>query len=95
MIPVIAVNSSTGEMVGKVTCRNRCHGPAPSIAAASYRLIGTSSNAARKITMVLPMPHMARSVSDGLDQLGELNHSGPLSTPTSLSTWSTRPTCRA
>ena len=31
--------------------------------------------------MVLPMPHMASSTSDGFDQDGELNHSGPRCRP--------------
>src|SRR2546430_567200 len=33
--------------------------------------------AARKITIVLPTPQIASTTSDGFDQLGELNQSGP------------------
>src|SRR2546421_5890173 len=77
IIPVIVENTMTGDSNGNVMCRNRCHAVAPSIEAASYRCVGTSTSAARKMTIVLPMPHSASRVSDGLDQLGSLNHSGP------------------
>jgi hypothetical protein len=90
MIPVIVVNTMTGDSVGRVTWRNRCHALAPSSDAASSRLTGTSPSAARKITMVFPMPHKASRVSEGFDQVGSLNHPGP-SMPNFLSSVFTGP----
>ena len=65
-------------MLGSVTCHSRRSAPAPSISAASWRCFGTSRIAARKITIALPIPQRLSKVSDGLDQCGESNHSGPL-----------------
>ncbi len=42
------------------------------------------------MTIVLPMPHMASSTSDGFDHVGELNHSGP-SMPNLPRMWLTGP----
>ena len=42
MIPVTAVKSSVGEIIGNVMCHKRCHAVAPSIAADSYNSCGTS-----------------------------------------------------
>jgi hypothetical protein len=44
----------TGRMLGSVTCQKRRHGPAPSIAAASYCCSSTLDRAARK--MIVPQP---------------------------------------
>jgi hypothetical protein len=49
----------------------------PSSDADSYSDRGTSTSAARKMIIVLPTPHSSSNVSAGLDQVGELNHSGP------------------
>ena len=77
IVPMTTANRITGLIDGSVTQRNRCHGPAPSSAADSYRCFGTSTSAARKMIIVLPMPHSSSSVSAGLDQPATLNHSGP------------------
>ena len=60
MTPVTAANISTGEIVGSVTWRNRCHAPG-AVDAPPPRTgrLGTSSSAARKITITSPMPHSA------------------------------------
>ena len=60
-----------------VTQRNRFSAPAPSSSADSYRCLGTSSSDARKMIIVLPIPHSASSTSAGFDHDGELNQSGP------------------
>src|SRR5215211_3878337 len=74
-------NRITGLIDGSVTQRKRFSAPAPSSSADSYRWRGTSSNAARKLIIVLPIPHSASSTRAGFDQSGELNQSGP-SNPT-------------
>lgn len=76
--PVTAENSSTGEMLGRVMYQSFCRPPAPSSSAASYWSFGTSSSAARKITMTSPIIQTPSSSSDGLDRDGSLNQSGPL-----------------
>ena len=75
--PNTTANRITGLIVGSVTKRSRCSAPAPSSSADSYRCRGTSSTAARKMIIVLPMPQSASSVSDGFDHCGESNQSGP------------------
>src|SRR5919204_3354274 len=75
--PSTTANRITGLTDGSVTQRMRCNGPAPSSCADSYRCCGTSSTAARKITIVLPTPQRASSTSDGFDQCGDWNQSGP------------------
>src|SRR6185437_14017532 len=72
----------TGWIAGSVTKRNRLTGPAPSSIAASICSFGTSSSDAKKITTVFPMPHRESRVSEGLNQVGELNQPGGLYTPT-------------
>ncbi len=76
MIPVTTAKRTIGAMVGSVMWRNRCHGEAPSSAAASYCSLGTSSSAAMKMTMRSPTPHTARTVRAGLDQDASLNQEG-------------------
>src|SRR5262245_41103337 len=77
IIELTMPNSSTGEMFGSVMCQNRRAGPAPSKEADSYCSCGTSSNAARMMIISSPDPHSTNRVSDGLDNAGSLNHSGP------------------
>lgn len=91
MTAVTRENISTGAMVGSVMLLNCRHAPAPSMAAASYMCLGTSSRAARKITMVLPQPHTASAVRLGLDHEGSPNQSGP-AIPTHDRIWLTGPT---
>ena len=76
--PITTANRITGEIAGSVTCRNRCSVPAPSISAASYSWRGTSSTAARKITITLPTAHIASRTSDGFAHSGDWNQFGPL-----------------
>ena len=75
--PITTANRITGLIVGSVTKRSRERGPAPSSSADSYRCFGTSITAARKMIIVLPMPQIASSVSEGFDHSGESNQSGP------------------
>ena len=76
MTPMTTEKKMTGEIMGRVTCRNFCHGPAPSMSAASYSWRGTSRRAARKMIMVSPIAHRLRPTSAGLDHCGLANHSG-------------------
>ena len=68
--PMTTEKKITGEIIGRVTCRNRCQGPAPSRSAASYSWRGTSSRAARNRIMVWPTIHSPSSSSPGLVQAG-------------------------
>ena len=53
-------------------------------------MLGTSRTAARKMIIVAPTPQSPSRTSDGFDQLGELNQSGP-SIPIFLSAMLTGP----
>ena len=66
----------TGVIIGSVMNRNRCNGPAPSMSAASYSCLGTSRSDARKMIIVLPMPHRPSRTRPGLENVGSWNHSG-------------------
>src|SRR5690606_15390617 len=65
--------------MGTVTLQNFVKRLAPSMSAASYRLVGTPCNPARKINMLGPpaMPQMVMTMMAGLDHLGLNIHSGP------------------
>src|SRR2546427_6163488 len=76
--PITTEKRITGVIDGRVTQRRLRRGPAPSRAADSYRCFGTSSTAARKMIIVAPTPQSPSRTSEGFDQLGELNQSGPL-----------------
>ena len=76
IIPMITEKKITGEIIGRVTWRNCCQGLAPSISAASYSCLGTSSSEARKMIIVWPMPHRPIRTRPGLVQRGSTNHSG-------------------
>ena len=71
-------NRITGLIDGSVTQRNRLSAPAPSSSADSYRCLGTSSSDARKMIIVLPIPHSASSTSAGFDQLRRVEPQRPL-----------------
>ena len=71
MTAITIENRITGLMLGRVTYHSRRSAPAPSSSAASWRCLGTSRIAARKITIALPIPHRLSSVSDGLAQCGD------------------------
>ena len=75
--PITTAKRITGLIVGSVTQRSRWNALAPSSSADSCRCLGTSRIAARKMIIMLPTPHIASSVSDGFDQPGALNQSGP------------------
>src|SRR5882724_3945924 len=75
--PMTTANRITGLIVGSVTYQSRRRAPAPSSSADSYRCLGTSSSAAMKMIIVLPTPHSPSSTSDGFDQDGSWNQSGP------------------
>ena len=74
--PMTTEKKITGEIIGRVTWRNRWRGPAPSRSAASYRCLGTSSMAARKMIIDWPTIHIAIRARPGLAQAGSRNHSG-------------------
>src|SRR3954468_7597263 len=74
MIEFTTANVITGEIAGTVMLRNCCQAFAPSRDAASYSSPGTSSRAARKITMIVPDVHSPRTASEGFAQPGSLNH---------------------
>jgi hypothetical protein len=77
MTPITTEKRITGLIVGNVTQRSRCNGPAPSSSADSYKCLGTSRMAARKMIMMFPTPHSPSITSEGFDQPGDWNHSGP------------------
>src|SRR3954454_13261048 len=90
MIELTTAKVSTGEIAGTVMLRNCCHEFAPSSDAASYSSPGTSSSAARKITITVPDVQSPMAASDGLAKAGSLNQSGPWM-PNSARNWFTGP----
>src|SRR3954463_7807407 len=94
MRPSSKVIAETGRSMGNVTHQNRCHGPAPSSAAASSTLAGRLSRPAWSRTRLNGMPiQMLAIVTEARDQLGEVSQligaaprlfSTELTTPDSL-----------
>lgn len=62
---------STGRMPGRVTCQNRRHGPAPSIADASYSDSSTWNSAAVKMMVAQPASfQISSAIISGLNSVG-------------------------
>jgi hypothetical protein len=76
MTPMTTANRITGLIDGNVTQRMRCQAFAPSRLADSYKCRGTSMSAARKMIIIVPIPHSPSSTSDGFAHCGESNQSG-------------------
>jgi hypothetical protein len=56
MSVIVVAKNIDGEIIGNVTRRNRCHGPAPSRRAASRICSGIASRADEKTNMLYPKP---------------------------------------
>src|SRR6266536_1040791 len=87
-----AAKARVGRSSGRVTRRNSCQAPAPSILAASWTSRGTPWSPARKITITKPrLRQAAIAMIAGIARSGEPSQFGPPS-PTHRSARFTRPT---
>ena len=76
---ITVTNRIAGRSIGTVTWRNSWRPLAPSTRAASYRCGSTVCNAARKITIALPMLRQTPSAMiDGIVVFGFPSQSGPV-----------------
>ena len=79
MLVVTETNRMVGRSIGSVMWRNRCHAPAPSIAAASWSIHGTAWRPARKMIIAVPkLRHDAMRIRAGIDQFGSPSQLGPV-----------------